>query len=129
MDLTKDADHVSTVPQYVGRAVSIAPKKLKLIVEDLNIKVGEKAVISPKIEANELDAKIPVKYTFKLVSVKKGKKNYKKTFSIDLKTGKVTVRKGLKKGTYKVKVRIKAEGNANYRASAWKAVTFKVRVR
>jgi len=46
-----------------------------------------------------------------------------------LKTGKVTVRKGLKKGTYKVKVRIKAEGNANYRASAWKAVTFKVRVR
>jgi len=34
-----DADHVSTVPQYVGRAVSIAPKKLKLIVEDLNIKV------------------------------------------------------------------------------------------
>ena len=298
-----DADHVSTVPQYVGRAVSIAPKKLKLIVEDLNIKVGETAVISPKIEANELDSKLPVKYTFeswnediasvsedgvvnglkagnavicvgvnpkyssknytfsnsnivivrvtsdtvdidqtkvvlsksaftyngkeqkpsiktikglnleagtdyeatwpnksknagtytvtikgigkytgttnatytikkaknpirlgsktakinyskleknaqkikranlikvskaqgkpkyKLDSAKKGKKSFKKYFKVNSKTGNITVMKGLKKGTYKVKVKIKAEGNANYRASAWKAVTFKVRVR
>ena len=44
------------------------------------------------------------------------------------KTGKVTIKKGLKKGTYKVKVKIKANGNANYKASAFKTVTFKIKI-
>ena len=38
-------------------------------------------------------------------------------------TGKVTVKKGLKKGTYKVKLTAKAAGNANYKASTVKTVT------
>ena len=46
--------------------------------------------------------------------------------TINKKTGKVTVAKGLKKGTYSVKVKIKAAGNANYKASAYKTVTFKI---
>ena len=45
------------------------------------------------------------------------------------KTGKVTVKKGLKKGTYKVKVKVKAAGNGNYKPSAAKTVTFKVIVK
>lgn len=49
--------------------------------------------------------------------------------TIAKKTGKVTVKKGLKKGTYKVKVKIKAAGNTNYKASAVKTVTFKVKVK
>ena len=49
-----------------------------------------------------------------------------KKITINKKNGKVTVKKGLKKGTYKVKVKIKAAGNANYNASAYKAVTFKI---
>ena len=68
------------------------------------------------------------KPSYKLVSAKKGKKNFRKKFSVNAKTGKITVKKGLKKGTYKVKVKVKASGNANYKASAWKPVTFKVRV-
>ena len=44
-------------------------------------------------------------------------------------TGKVTVKKGLKKGTYKVKVQVRAAGNANYKPSVWKVVTFTVKVR
>ena len=52
-----------------------------------------------------------------------------KKITINKKTGKVTVAKGLKKGTYKVKVKIKAKGNANYKASAYKAVTFKIIVK
>ena len=44
-------------------------------------------------------------------------------------TGKVTIRKGLKKGTYSMKVRVKAAGSDNYKPSAWKTVTFKVRVK
>ena len=49
-----------------------------------------------------------------------------KKITINKKTGKVTVAKGLKKGTYKVKIKIKAVGNANYKASAYKTVTFKI---
>ena len=69
------------------------------------------------------------KLTYKLVSVKKGKKSFKKKFKVNAKTGTVTVKKGLKKGTYKVKVKIKAAGNRNYNPSAWKYVTTKVRVK
>ena len=68
------------------------------------------------------------KLSYKFVSAKKGKKSFRKKFSVNGKTGKVTVKKGLKKGTYKVKVKVKTAGNANYKASAWKTVTFKVRV-
>ena len=52
-----------------------------------------------------------------------------KKITINKKTGKVTVKKGLKKGTYKVKVKIKAAGNSNYKASAYKTVTFKIIVK
>ena len=69
------------------------------------------------------------KLSYKLVSAKKGKKNFKKKFKINAKTGNVTVKKGLKKGTYKVKIKVKAAGSANYKASAWKNVTFKVKVK
>ena len=64
--------------------------------------------------------------TYKLVSVKKAK--FKKYFKINTKTGKVTVKKKLKKGTYKVKVRVTAAGNANYEG-AEKVVTVKIKVK
>ncbi len=51
-----------------------------------------------------------------------------KKITINKKTGKVTVKKGLKKGTYKVKVKVKAAGGT-YNASAWKNVTLKIRVK
>jgi hypothetical protein len=38
-------------------------------------------------------------------------------------------KKGLKKGLYKVKVKVKAAGNKNYKPSAWKTVTIKVRIK
>ena len=44
------------------------------------------------------------------------------------KAGKVTLKKGLKKGTYKVKVRVTASGNGDYMSAA-KDVTFKVKVK
>ena len=69
------------------------------------------------------------KLSFKLVSAKKGKKSYKKKFKINSKTGNVTIAKRLKKGTFKVTVKVKANGNSNYNASSWKKVTFKVRVK
>ena len=63
-----------------------------------------------------------------------GKKSYiklsgNKKIYVGKKTGTVTVKKGLKKGTYKVKVKVKAAGTANYKASGWKTATFKVVVK
>jgi|GEM_PF-4996198 len=52
-----------------------------------------------------------------------------KKITINKTTGKVKVKKGLKKGTYKVKVKVQAAGNANYNASPVKTVTFKVKVK
>ncbi len=51
-----------------------------------------------------------------------------KSITIDKKTGKVTVKKGLKKGTYSVKIKVTAAGNANYK-SASKTVTIKIKVK
>ena len=42
---------------------------------------------------------------------------------VNARTGNIKVKKGVKKGTYKVKVRVKAAGNANYKPSGWKTVT------
>ncbi len=64
--------------------------------------------------------------TYKLVSVKKAK--FKKYFKVSAKTGKITVKKKLKKGTYKVKVNVTAAGNANYNKMT-KAVTFTIKVK
>ena len=69
------------------------------------------------------------KKTYTLSSARKGKKSFKKYFTINKSTGKVTVKKGLKKGAYRVKVKVRAAGNANYLASAGKAVTFTVKVK
>ena len=44
------------------------------------------------------------------------------------KAGKVTVKKGLAKGTYTVKVKVTAAGGATYKAKS-KTVTLKVRVK
>lgn len=67
------------------------------------------------------------KATYSLVSAKKGKKNFKKYFKV-AKNGNITVKKGLKKGAYKVKIKVTAAGNANYN-SATKTVTVTIKVK
>ena len=48
--------------------------------------------------------------SYKLLSVSKSKKYFKVASS----TGKITIKKGLKKGRYKLKIRVKAEGTRTY---------------
>ena len=55
------------------------------------------------------------------------KKKGNKKISINGKTGKVTVKKGLEKKTYNVKVLVRAAGNGNYKA-AESNVDFKIKV-
>ena len=51
-----------------------------------------------------------------------------KRISVNKKTGKITVKKGLKKGTYRLNIRVKAAGKGSY-LPASKKVTVTVRVR
>ena len=52
-----------------------------------------------------------------------------KKITINKTSGKVTVKKKLKRGTYKIKVKVMSKGNATYKASSWKTVTFKIKVK
>ena len=67
------------------------------------------------------------KVTYKLKSAKKSGKSYKKYFKVS-KKGKITVKKKLKKGTYKLKIKVKAAGNSAYLAKT-KTVTVKIKVK
>ena len=67
--------------------------------------------------------------TYTLSSVRKGKKSFKKYFKIDASTGKVTVKKKLKKGTYKMKVTVQASGDAGHKASDPQTVSIKIKVK
>ncbi len=66
--------------------------------------------------------------TFKLLSATKSKKSFLTYFTINKTTGAIIVKKGLAKGTYAVKIQVKAAGNANYKASALKTVTVYIKV-
>ena len=90
---------------------------------------------TPTVKASVLkkkDQTIPLK---KVAKVKKAKgkvtyskKSGNKKIKIDEKTGKVTLKKGLKKGTYTVKVKVQDHGTKKYKAKA-STVTFKIKVK
>ena len=101
-----------------GKTATVKYKKLKKSSQTLAV---------TKVINFTKDAKD--KKTYKLSSAKKGSKSFKKYFKVAKSTGKVKVKKGLKKGTYKVTVKVKAKGNTNYEPSAWKKVTFKIKVK
>lgn len=90
-----------------GKAVTVKYSKLK----KKNQSLSRKKVITIKNPQGAL-------------SYKKSKGNKKITVS---KAGKITVKKGLKKGTYKVKIKVTASGNENYKALT-KTVTVKITV-
>ena len=97
-----------TVSKKVTAVVKKAAQKLK--------KTKKRKVKAKKVKKKTVKIKLKVKATGK------GKIKYKRV-SKKLKVskkGKVTIRKGTKKGTYKVKV--KALATANYKATKWKKI-------
>ena len=95
------------------------------------IKVTAKTITAKALKLKKKAQKYDVKKCFS-VKNNKGKVSYKKksgnkkiTVS---KNGKVTVGKGLKKGTYKVKVLVTDKGNASF-TSVSKTVTLKIKVK
>ena len=115
---------------YSGSAVKTF--KINKAANPLKIKAKTATVKYSKVRKKAQSLAVSKVITF----TKKGqgrmtytKASGNKKIAINKTTGKVTVKKGLKKGTYKVKARAKAAGNANYKASAWKTVAFKVKVK
>ena len=117
-DGTKEDQKITWTIEKAENSLSVKPKTATIKYKNLKKKTQ----------------KLPVSKVVDFVKKGQGKRTYlkkagNKKITIDKKTGKVTVKKGLKKGTYKVKVIIKAAGTKNYKASGWEKVTFKVRVK
>ena len=100
--------------QVKGKTAKVSYKRLK-----------KKAVSLKRAKALKV-TKAKGKVTYKLVSVEK--KKFKKYFKVNAKTGKLQVKKRLKKGTYKLKIKVKAAGNSNYKAAS-KNVNMKIQVK
>ncbi len=71
------------------------------------------------------------KVTYSIATVKLGKKakaKYRKQIKMNKTTGKITLKKGMKKGVYQVTAKVTAAGSGNYKPVT-KSVVFKIRVK
>ena len=100
-----------------GRTAAVSYGKLKKGNQTLT--VGKAITFSNKGQGTR---------TYKLVSAKKGSKSFIKKFAVNKKNGSIIVRRGLQKGTYKVRVNVTAAGGTNYKGAV-KPVTATVIVR
>lgn len=68
------------------------------------------------------------KITKSIGTVTYSKTSGNKKITVNAKTGLITVKKGLKKGSYKIKVKITAKGNTNYKSGS-KTLTVTIKVK
>lgn len=92
---------------------------LKKVANTLKIKGKTVKIKRSKLKKKKRTLKVTK--TIKFIKKGQGKKTYtkisgNKKIMINKKTGKVTIKKGLKKRTYKVKIKVRAAGNAKYKA-------------
>lgn len=101
----------------IAKKVTVTMKKAKQKLKNTK----KRKVKYKKVKKKKVKIKLKVK------STGTGKIKYKRV-SKKLKVskkGKVTIRKGTKKGTYKVKV--KAYANGNYKATKWKKIKIRIK--
>lgn len=113
--VVKDTDNKTDTKQVIEKKASVLTVKTKT--------VKAKAKKTTKIKKSKV---FKITGAAGKVTFKKVKGNKKITVS---KSGKITVKKGLKKGkTYKIKVKVSDKGNATYERGS-KTVTVKVRIK
>lgn len=117
---------------YKGSTENLGTFKIVKAANPLKIKGGKKYTVKYKVLKK---AKQKVPYTSVITFTNKGqgtlifkKKSGNKKIKIS-KAGMVTIKKKLRKGTYKIKVKVTAAGNSNYKSSSTKTVTFKIKVK
>ncbi len=106
----------------VNFVINKAPNTLKAKGKKVTVKYGK---LKKKAQTIKRAKAITVKNAVGKVTYKKVKGNKKITVA---KNGKITVKKGLKKGTYTVRIKVTAAGNSNYNAAV-KTVKVKIRVK
>jgi hypothetical protein len=110
-----------TVTVKVGKANPITAKAKKATVAVAYAKVKSKAQVTAlNVAASKAQGALSYANASTNATVKK--------FVVNAKTGKVTVPKGTKKGTYAVKVTVTAAGNKSYVRGA-KTVSYKIQVK
>lgn len=97
-----------------GKAVKVKASKVK--------KKNQNIIASKAMTISHRQGKV----SYSLLSVKKAK--FRKHFKVNASTGAITVKKKLKKGTYKLQIRVTDTGNANYNPVS-KTVTVTVKVK
>ena len=113
-----------------GSTVKVSAKKLKKKAQTIK---RTKAVSLSNAKGTVTYAKSTVSYkkakSVKLSKkqLKKYKKSISKKFVVSKTTGKITAKKGLKKGTYKLKVTVKCAGDESY-APYTKKVTVTIKI-
>ena len=139
--LVNGADYMLNYPKAVNVGLYIVEVVLQgkyqgvEYAEFLIIKAKNPMKVKASAKTVKLAAVKKKNVTVKAITVKKsiGKVTYKKAsgnkkIKINSKTGKLTLKKGLKKGTYTVKVKVTAKGNKNYKAAS-KTVKVKIVVK
>ena len=122
--ITINAKATSTYKEATAKVLTI---KIAKKAPTIKTKIGTK-----NLSYNALKKKAQV-FTLGTSVNSKGTLTYKKlsgssAVSVNSKTGRLTVKKGLKKGTYRVKVQIKSAAKGNYTAGS-RTVTVTVRVK
>lgn len=110
----KDTERKNNTLKARGKRTTLKRRKLR----KKNQKLSRTKVMSV------WGAKGRVRY--RLLSVSKSK--YKKYFKINSRTGAVTVKQKLRKGTYTVRCRVSVSGNEDYKSMS-KTVSFKIKVK
>ena len=106
---------------------TINKAKNKLTVKGKKYKIKQKKL-------KKKSKKIKLSKVMKCILNGQGNMNFvkvsgSKKIKINTSTGKITVKKKIKKGTYKVKIKVMARGDANHEASEWETVTIKIKVK
>ncbi|MDO4533985.1 MAG: NlpC/P60 family protein [Coriobacteriia bacterium] len=106
--------------------IAQAIKATKSVKKSVNASTKTKKITKNRSFSLKKLAKVSAKTK---VKYKKANKAGGKKIVVNAKTGKVTLKKGLKKGAYKVKVKLTAPANSMYEAAKAKSITLKVVVK
>jgi len=120
-------------PKYYGDPSTIqTSEKILKLVQPMTVTAKTKTLKASVLKNSKKTVKcITVKKAEGTVTYKKDSvnlKKYKENFKVNKTTGKITVKKGTPKGTYKIKVRVNAAGNDHYNAGG-KTVTAVINVK
>ena len=133
-DSSKNVGTYTVTIKGIGNYIDTTKATYQINKAANTLKIKAKTAIVKHSKVKKKTQTLGVTKVIKFTKKGQGTKTYIKKSGtekiiIAKKTGKVKVKKGLKKGTYKVKVKVKAKGNANYKASTWKIVTFTIKIK